>query len=105
MTNAEFYNLLTQVDIPWRYSHAEDGIKIPFGIYSFERESSLLADNRVYSIKNSVEIEIYAGSKVRLDELCEQLEEIFAENDIVWTSNEEFSLDENFYLNTYTLEV
>jgi len=105
MTVIEFHNLLSQVDIPWRYSHVEDGISIPFGIYTYERENALSADNKVYSIKHSAEVEVYAGSKATLDELCEELEEIFANNEIVWTPSERYSLDENFYLNTYKLEV
>lgn len=47
MTNVEFFNLLKNVDIPWRYLKAEKGLRIPYGLYSFEREPILLADNIV----------------------------------------------------------
>lgn len=105
MTNVEFFNLLKNVDIPWRYSKAEKGLSIPYGLYSYEREPILLADNIVYAIANSVTIEIYAKTKEELDSICIQLEQIFAENEIVWNSNESHSIDEEFYLNSYNLEV
>ncbi|MBQ0113541.1 MAG: hypothetical protein KBT03_10455 [Bacteroidales bacterium] len=105
MTNVEFFNLLQNVDIPWRYSKAEKKLRVPYGVYSYEREPILLADNIVYAIANSVSIDIYARTKDELDNICIQLEQIFADNEIVWNSNESHSIDEEFFLNSYNLEV
>lgn len=105
MTNVEFFNLLQNVDIPWRYSKAEKKLRVPYGVYSYEREPILLADNIVYAIANSVSIDIYARTKDELDNICIQLEQIFADNEIVWNSHESHSIDEEFFLNSYNLEV
>lgn len=105
MTDIEFYNILNQVEITWRYNHVEKGTKLPYGVYTFERASALNADNKVYSTKNDVEVKIYARTKDQLDEICVALEEVFENNDIVWNSDETYSMDEEFYLNVYHMEV
>lgn len=105
MTINEFHDILSQVNITWRYDHVEKGTALPYGVYTFYRDSLLNADNKTFAKKNVVEVNVYALNKAQLDEICEQVEKGFEDNDIPWSAVESYSLDESFYLNTYNMEV
>lgn len=105
MTISDFFENLKQVRIPWRYDHVEEGLPLPFGVYTYERAPMLEADNKVFAIKNKATVDVYAKTKEELDEICLQIEKVFEDNDIIWSSNESHSMDEVFYLNSYSMEV
>lgn len=104
MTQEQFKERLDEMDIPVFYDHAKAGTKVPFITYNWHRNSQLNADDKVYTKKNEVTIELITNSKSDLNRLSEKLEDIL-EDIAPWTSEEGYSDEEQIYNNYYTMEV
>jgi hypothetical protein len=60
-----------------------------------------VADNRVYTILQEIDIELYSARKDFASEAA--IEAVLAENNIVWEKYEDYISDEAVYEVTYTI--
>lgn len=106
MTRQEYADILNEIGIPIRYDHAETGLAVPFIYYTFTLQSSLIADNHVYSTKHIVELNLVTVSKAEQDEWLEKIVKVLDANSIPWSvSGEGWDENEKIYLITLTMEV
>lgn len=105
MTQSEFTSALETIGIPISYEHAPNGTKVPFINYTWVTDSALNADNKVYSKKAVVTVDLVADKKGMLNQYSELLENLFEQLELPWGVNEGWSDSEGIYLRTYDMEV
>lgn len=104
MTQEEFNAALLTLGVPVAYYKQKAGTKVPFINYTWHKNAALCADDKVYTKKTEVKIEVVCNTKRDLNRLSDLLEALL-ENIAPWTSEEGESDEEQIYINTYTLEV
>lgn len=104
MTQNEFFAELEKTNIPVFYNEAKKGTKVPFIVYTFVRVPDLIADNKVYTKKYEVRVELTTNSKTSMVENSTILEEIL-DTITPYSVTEGWSDDEQIYINTYDMEI
>lgn len=104
MTLEDLYDLL-KVVYPTAYLDfpEEEEPDPPYICYYDTGSNNFVADNKVYHLVTSINVELYTKGK---DETAEAaVEAVFSANDLPWQKTIEFLEDENIFIVTYNLEV
>ena len=108
MTLAEINNILKSIPgfdkkVAYRAFPKGKAPALPFICYMATQTSNFKADNKVYTVIQSVDIELYTKRK---DVTTEALVESALDNaNIVWDKYEDYITDEDMYMITYETEV
>jgi hypothetical protein len=99
MTLAQLKQLLDATGYPVAYSHFKEAPTIPFITYTVPSSSNFIADNKVYTKINNIQIELYTSKK---DLVAEgNLETILDINSIPYESTETFIESEGLFQKIY----
>lgn len=104
MKQEEFTTLLSTLGLPVAYDHQKKGTPVPFINYTWNVNSALIADNKVYTKRNEVTLELVCSSKTDLNLWSEKLEELL-EDVGPWIADEDRNDEEQEYIKFYTMEV
>lgn len=104
MTQEEFKTKLDTIGLPVAYDHAKAGTKVPFINYTWHKNSLSFADDKVYTTKFEISIELVCNSKGDLNTYSDLLENVL-DSVAPWVSTEAYSDEEQIYIKTYELEV
>lgn len=104
MTQEEFFLKLNETGIPVFYNEAKKGTKVPFIVYTFVRVPDLIADNRVYTKKFDVRVELVTNSKTSLNTNSSILEEVL-DSIAPYSVYEGWNDDEQIFINSYEMEI
>ena len=77
--------MLNSFSFPCDFDHAKIGNKVPFSTYTFSA-SGVSADNTIYVKTYEFTFRVYVSKLSKL--LDKEIEDKFAENEIVWTRSE-----------------
>ena len=108
MTLAEINNILKSIPgfdkkVAYRAFPKGKAPALPFICYMATQTNNFKADNKVYTVIQSVDIELYTRRK---DVTTEALVESALDNaNIVWDKYEDYITDEDMYMITYETEV
>lgn len=108
MTLAEIQSMLNSIEgfsgkVAYRAFPVGKAPKLPFICYMFTNTNNFNADNKVYHVIQSVDIELYTKTKDITSEGL--IETALNSNNIVWEKYEEWIDDEEVYQITYEIEV
>lgn len=76
---------------------------LPFICYLCTQTDNFVADNKVHTVLQSVDIELYSALKDTASET--KIETLLNNNNIVWDKYEEYITDENTYEVIYTITI
>ena len=76
---------------------------LPFICYLCTQTDNFVADNKVHTVLQSVDIELYSEFKDTASE--SKIEATLNNNNIVWDKYEEYITDENVYEVIYTITI
>lgn len=76
---------------------------LPFICYLCTQTDNFVADNKVHTVLQSVDIELYSALKDTASET--KIETLLNNNNIVWDKYEEYITDENVYEVIYTITI
>lgn len=76
---------------------------LPFICYLCTQTDNFVADNKVHTVLQSVDIELYSALKDTASET--KIETLLNSNNIVWDKYEEYITDENVYEVIYTITI
>ena len=76
---------------------------LPFICYLCTQTDNFVADNKVHTVLQSVDIELYSALKDTASET--KIETLLNNNNIVWDKYEEYITDENTYEVIYTIPI
>ena len=108
MTLAQIHTMLKGITgfdgkVAYRSFPVGKAPKLPFICYLDTNTSNFVADNKVYTIIQSIDIELYTKAK---DVTTEGLVETeLAKNNIIWNKYEQYLDDEQVYEVIYTISI
>lgn len=76
---------------------------LPFICYLCTQTDNFVADNKVHTVLQSVDIELYSALKDTASET--KIETLLNNNNIVWDKYEEYITDENVFEVIYTITI
>lgn len=106
MTLADVLTMLKSIDgfakkVAYRSFPVRKVPKLPYICYLDTETSNFAADNKVYTVIQSIDIELYSKDKDFASEAL--IEAKLALNNIVWEKYEEYLEDEQMYEVVYTI--
>ena len=106
MTLADVFTMLKSIDgfakkVAYRSFPVGKAPKLPYICYLDTETSNFVADNKVYTVIQSIDIELYSKDKDFASEAL--IEAKLALNNIVWEKYEEYLEDEQMYEVVYTI--
>ena len=108
MTLPEIYNILKSITgfekkVAYRAFPKGHAPALPYICYMATQTSNFKADNKVYTVIQGIDVELYTKTK---DPATEALVEAALDNaNIVWEKYEDYIEDENVFMITYEMEV
>lgn len=108
MTLAQLYTMLNGITgfrnkVAYRAFPVGKAPELPFICYLCTQTDNFVADNKVHTVLQSVDIELYSESKDTASE--SKIEAALNENGIVWDKYEEYLTDENVNEVIYTITI
>ncbi len=106
MTLADIYSMLTGINgfenkVAYRAFPEGEAPALPFICYLDTQTYNFIADNKVYSVIQEIDIELYSKLKDTASEAL--IEAAFAANSIVWEKYDDYLEDEKVYEVIYTI--
>ena len=100
---AEYIALFKTLSFPVELDHMKDGVKTPFGTYTF-RQPNFSADDRVFVKTVQFELRVFVS---KLDPAIDaEIEKLFFDNEIAWSKDEPVYIeDSNAYEIDYSFGV
>src|SRR5690625_529955 len=103
MTLAELYSILRATGYPVAYSHFNDITPTPYITYLVSYSSNFIADNKVHTKIDNVQIELYTSRKDL--EAESNLESLLDENEIPYQTTETYIDSENVFQKIYEVRL
>ncbi len=108
MTLAQLHTMLNGITgfnkkVAYRAFPVKKAPELPFICYICTQTDNFVADNKVHTVLQSVDIELYSESKDTASE--SKIEAALNENSIVWDKYEEYLTDENVNEVIYTITI
>lgn len=108
MTLAQLHTMLNGITgfknkVAYRAFPVKKAPGLPFICYICTQTDNFVADNKVHTVLQSVDIELYSESKDTASE--SKIEAALNENGIVWDKYEEYLTDENVNEVIYTITI
>lgn len=92
LTSERLKQLLEAYEVPAVYSHSASPIEPPYIAWLVPQTNNFDADNTVYQVLESFQIELYSRVNVLQEE--RKLEKYLTENGILWDKTSETWIDE-----------
>lgn len=103
MTLADIYSILQATGFPVAYSHFDEMTPTPFITYLVSYSSNFMADNKVHTKIDNLQIELYTSKKDLESE--SKLENLLDENEIPYQTTETYINSENVFQKIYEVRL
>lgn len=95
--------LLKTTSIPTAYSKFKTVQTPPYITYRLDGTDNLVADNKVYLVKEDYRIELYSANRDLISE--GKIEAVLNANEIVWNKSESYIESEQLVLMIYEIQI
>lgn len=103
MKMEELLKILDQIGIPFAYHHWEKPPPLPYGVYLYDSTDNFGADDKVYLVIESAQVEIYTTGHDQA--LQDKTEAVLEANQIYWDRDTAYIESERMYQTVYEIEV
>lgn len=103
MTLEEFINLFNGTHLPIAFDHFKVSQKLPYLVYIVTTNTTFPADNKVYHLHPTIQLELYM--ELKTEETEQEVEAILDSVPFVYTKDEGYLTDEQMYMVTYQFDL
>lgn len=100
----ELIEIFTNLKIPFKHKNTDEKLKVPFVVYSRQKDEEFFSDNKRFLIIPTVNVEIYFFSLKNQLSLEKKFESALEEKGLIYSKSEEIEINKDVNLIYYDIQ-